>query len=212
MFNKKKKFLILFVFFVSFTIVSESNKAFSSKKEVLILEDSVKLLKEKKFTKAISSLKKLSNDNNIKAQFILSQILYSGKITTQDFEESYYWSNIAKLGGYKKSDKICKLLNDVLDEKTKMLIYDRVKKFLEKKALEYNKLAIVQSAKWYLTLSEEIDYENAYKWYNVAVAIGIKTAIKKRDEIIEELSSEQIINAQKSSAEVFKILIKKEDK
>lgn len=212
MFNKKKKFLILFVFFVSFTIVSGSNKAFSSKKEVLILEDSVKLLKEKKFTKAISSLKKLSNDNNIKAQFILSQILYSGKITTQDFEESYYWSNIAKLGGYKKSDKICKLLNDVLDEKTKMLIYDRVKKFLEKKALEYNKLAIVQSAKWYLTLSEEIDYENAYKWYNVAVAIGIKTAIKKRDEIIEELSSEQIINAQKSSAEVFKILIKKEDK
>ena len=212
MFNKKKKFLILFVFFVSFTIVSGSNKAFSSKKEVLILEDSVKLLKEKKFTKAISSLKKLSNDNNIKAQFILSQILYSGKITTQDFEESYYWSNIAKLGGYKKSDKICKLLNDVLDEKTKMLIYDRVKNFLEKKALEYNKLAIVQSAKWYLTLSEEIDYENAYKWYNVAVAIGIKTAIKKRDEIIEELSSEQIINAQKSSAEVFKILIKKEDK
>ena len=212
MFNKKKKFLILFVFFVSFTIVSESNKAFSSKKEVLILEDSVKLLKEKKFTKAISSLKKLSNDNNIKAQFILSQILYSGKITTQDFEESYYWSNIAKLGGYKKSDKICKLLNDVLDEKTKMLIYDRVKKFLEKKALEYNKLAIVQSAKWYLTLSEETDYENAYKWYNVAVAIGIKTAIKKRDEIIEELSSEQIINAQKSSAEVFKKLIKKEDK
>ncbi len=212
MFNKKKNFLILFVFFVSFTIVSESNKAFSSKKEVLILEDSVKLLKEKKFTKAISSLKKLSNDNNIKAQFILSQILYSGKITTQDFEESYYWSNIAKLGGYKKSDKICKLLNDVLDEKTKMLIYDRVKKFLEKKALEYNKLAIVQSAKWYLTLSEETDYENAYKWYNVAVAIGIKTAIKKRDEIIEELSSEQIINAQKSSAEVFKKLIKKEDK
>ena len=212
MFNKKKKFLILFVFFVSFTIVSGSNKAFSSKKEVLILEDSVKLLKEKKFTKAISSLKKLSNDNNIKAQFILSQILYSGKITTQDFEESYYWSNIAKLGGYKKSDKICNLLNDVLDEKTKMLIYDRVKKFLEKKALEYNKLAIVQSAKWYLTLSEEIDYENAYKWYNIAVAVGIKTAIKKRDEIIEELSSEQIINAQKSSAEVFKILIKKEDK
>ena len=212
MFNKKKKFLILFVFFVSFTIVSESNKAFSSKKEVLILEDSVKLLKEKTFTKAISSLKKLSNDNNIKAQFILSQILYSGKITTQDFEESYYWSNIAKLGGYKKSDKICNLLNDVLDEKTKMLIYDRVKKFLEKKALEYNKLAIIQSAKWYLTLSEEIDYENAYKWYNIAVAIGIKTAIKKRDEIIEELSSEQIINAQKSSAEIFKILIKKEDK
>ena len=212
MFNKKKKFLILFVFFVSFTIVSESNKAFSSKKEVLNLEDSVKLLKEKKFTKAISSLKKLSNDNNIKAQFILSQILYSGKITTQDFEESYYWSNIAKLGGYKKSDKICNLLNDVLDEKTKMLIYDRVKKFLEKKALEYNKLAIVQSAKWYLTLSEEIDYENAYKWYNIAVAIGIKTAIKKRDEIIEELSSEQIINAQKSSAEIFKKLIKKEDK
>ena len=212
MFNRKKKILILFFLFISFAFVGGNNKVFSSNKENINLKDSIKLLKEKKFKKAISSLKKVSNDNNIKAQFIISQILYSGNITTQDFEESYYWSNIAKLGGHKKSDKICNLLDDILDEKQKTLIYDRVKNFVEKKAMESDKLAIVQSAKWYLTLSEEIDYENAYKWYNLAVAVGIKSAIKKRDEIIEELSSEQIIKAQKSSAEVFKKLIKKEDK
>ena len=209
MFNKKKINLILLVLFISYAFLAENSKVYSSNKENIKLEDSIKLLKEKKFEKAISSLKKLSNNNNLKAQFIISQILYSGNITTQDFEESYYWSNIAKLGGYKKSDKICKLLGNILDEKKKTLIYDRVKKFVEKKAMEFDKLGIVQSAKWYLTLSEEIDYENAYKWYNLAVAVGIKLAIKRRDEIIEELSSEQIINAQKSSAKVFKKLIKK---
>ena len=79
---------------------------------------------------------------------------------------------------------------------------------MKKLALNNNKLAILQIAKWHLTLSEEIDYINAYKWYNIAVAIGIKSAEKKRDEMIEELNSEEIIEAQKMSSEIFKKLEK----
>ena len=69
--------------------------------------------------------------------------------------------------------------------------------------MEKNKLAILQVAKWHLTLAEEVDYSNAYKWYNVAVAIGIKTAIKKRNEMIEELNSEEILKAQQLSNQIF---------
>jgi len=205
----KNKLIVFFVFFISFTFICEINSVFSSDKEILKFKDSIKLLKEKKFPEAISSLKTISDDNNVKAQHMLSQILYSGNITTQDFEKSYYWANIAKLGGYKKSEKIVELLNDLLDENQKITINKSIKTFLEKKAMEYNKLAIIQIAKWYLTLSEEIDYQNSYKWYNVAVAIGIKTAVNKRDEIINELSPEQIIDAQKSSGEIFEKLTKK---
>ncbi len=205
----KKKLIVFFVLFISFSFICETNRVFSSDKEILKLQDSIKLLKEKKFPEAISSLKTISDDNNVKAQHMLSQILYSGNITTQDFEKSYYWANIAKLGGYKKSEKIVELLNDLLDENQKITINKSIKTFLEKKAMEYNKLAIIQIAKWYLTLSEEIDYQNSYKWYNVAVAIGIKTAVNKRDEIINELSPEQIIDAQKSSGEIFQKLTKK---
>ena len=70
--------------------------------------------------------------------------------------------------------------------------------------MKKNKLAIIQIAKWYTELSEEIDYINAYKWYNVAVASGIKSAAKKRDKIINELSTEEIIDAQNQSSNIFK--------
>ena len=29
------------------------------------------------------------------------------------------------------------------------------------------------------SFAEQVDYSNAYKWYNIAVAVGIKTASKK---------------------------------
>ena len=204
MFKRKKHFLIIFFFLITLTSISTlSNKVFSDKHSVLKIEDIVKLFKEKNFEKGLSSLKLLCNQNNTKAQYLYSQIFYSGKIIPQDFEKAYFWSNIAKLGGFKKSKTITSLLDETLQEDQKTKINDKIKNFLEKLAMNKNKLAILQIAKWHLNLSEEIDYTNAYKWYNIAVATGIKTAIKKRDEMLSELSAEQIIEAQKLSNEIF---------
>ena len=182
---------------------SLSNKVLSDKHSVLKIENIVKLFKTKDFKKALSSLNTLCNQNNIKAQYLYSQIFYSGKIIPQDFKKAYFWSNISNLGGFKKSKTISTLLENTLEKDQKTKINNEIKEFLEKQAMNKNKLAILQIASWYLKLSEEIDYTNAYKWYNVAVAIGIKTAIKKRDEMLSELSAEQIIDAQKLSNEIF---------
>ena len=46
--------------------------------------------------------KNLSQKNKPKAQLLYAKILYSGEITTQDFEMSYFWANTSKLGGVKK--------------------------------------------------------------------------------------------------------------
>ena len=92
---------------------------------------------------------------------------------------------------------------DLEKKKHAIEIHEKIKVFLEKLAMKKNKLAILQIAKWYLTLTEEVDYSNAYKWYNVAVAIGIKSASIKRDEMIEELDSEEILKAQQLSNEIF---------
>ena len=180
-----------------------SFKALSSNKNLNVKEVH-SLLKQKKFEEAISSLEILSNKNMVNAQFLLSQILYSGNIIPQNFEQAYFWSTISDLGGYKKSKNIIKLLDNYLDEKEKIEINEKIRKFLEKHAMKKNKLAIIQIAKWYTELSEEIDYINAYKWYNVAVASGIKSAAKKRDKIINELSTEEIIDAQNQSSNIFK--------
>ena len=160
-------------------------------------------LRNKQFSKAINELKNLSEKNKSNAQLLYAKILYSGEITTQDFEMSYFWANTSKLGGLKKSSNILDKLNNLIDDENKIKINDKIKIFLEKLALSGNKLAIVQIAKWNLELSPEPNFENAYKWYNIAVALGIKSAKIKRDEMIENIENQRLFEIQKESIKIF---------
>jgi len=160
-------------------------------------------LRNKQFTEAINKLKDLSEKNKPEAQLLYAKILYSGEITTQDFEMSYFWANTSKLGGLKKSLNIISKLNDLIDEENKLRINEKIKIFLNKSALAGDKLAIVQIAKWNLELSPEPNFENAYKWYNIAVALGIKTAKIKRDEMIENIEKQRLFEIQKESIKIF---------
>ena len=167
------------------------------------LENVYQHLRNKQFTEAINKLKDLSEKNKPKAQLLYAKILYSGEITTQDFEISYFWANMSKLGGLKKSLNIISKLNDLIDEENKLKINEKIKIFLNKSALAGDKLAIVQIAKWNLELSPEPNFENAYKWYNIAVALGIKTAKIKRDEMIENIEKQRLFEIQKESIKIF---------
>ncbi len=160
-------------------------------------------LRNKKFFEAIDELKNLSKRNIPKAQLLYSKILYSGDIITQDFEMSYFWANTSKLGGLKKSSDILDKLDNLIDDENKFKINEKIKLFLEKLALSGNKLAIIQIAKWNLELSTEPNFENAYKWYNIAVALGIKSAKIKRDEMIKNIESQRLFEIQKESINVF---------
>ena len=167
------------------------------------LENVYKHLRNKQFSEAINELKNLSEKNKPEAQLLYSKILYSGEITTQDFEMSYFWANTSKLGGLKKSSNIINKLNDLIDEENKLKINENIKIFLNKSALAGDKLAIVQIAKWNLELSPEPNFENAYKWYNIAVALGIKTAKIKRDEMIGNIEKQRLFEIQKESIKIF---------
>ena len=160
-------------------------------------------LRNKQFTEAINKLRDLSEKNKPEAQLLYAKILYSGEITTQDFEMSYFWSNTSNLGGLKNSSNILSKLNDLIDEENKLKINEKIKVFLNKSALAGDKLAIVQIAKWNLQLSPEPNFENAYKWYNIAVALGIKTAKIKRDEMIENIEKQRLFEIQKESIKIF---------
>ena len=160
-------------------------------------------LRNKQFSEAINELQDLSKKNKPKAQLLFSKILYSGEITTQDFEMSYFWAITSKLGGLKKSSDILSKLNNLIDDENRFKVNEKVKIFLEKLALSGNKLAIVQIAKWNLELSPEPNFENAYKWYNIAVAMGIKSAKIKRDEMIKNIENQRLFEIQKESIKIF---------
>ena len=191
-------FIFLYIFCFSFSdqiIAEEKNKN---------LENVYKLLQEKNFQDGLKELQILCEDNNIQAQLLFSKILFSGDLTPQDFENSYFWSSSALLGGLKKSEIIIEKLNNYLTEDKIIKIKENLRVFLEKKALNRDKRAIIQIAKFYEMFLEPADFVNAYTWYSVAVAQGIKTAKTKRDELINELNEKDLLEAQTLSIKLFK--------
>ena len=162
------------------------------------------LLQEKKFEEGIKTLQILSEENNINAQLLYSKILFSGDLTPQDFENSYFWGFSALLGGLKKSSNILEKLSEYLTEEQISEITTKLREFLEKRAFAKDKKAIIQIAKIYEKFTEPPDLVNAYTWYNIAVAQGIKTAKPKRDEVLNSLNEKELLDAQSLSIKLFK--------
>ena len=193
---------IIFFIVLSIYLVINSNVLYASGHNNN-LKDVYEHLRNKEFTEALNELKNLSQKNKPKAQLLYAKILYSGEITTQDFEMSYFWANTSKLGGVKKSSSLIDKLNNLIDNENKFKINENIRKFLEELALSGNKLAVVQIAKWNLELSPEPNFENAYKWYNIATALGIKSAKIKRDEMLENIENQSLFEIQKESINIF---------
>ena len=186
--------LILCIFFSNKVLASNNNND---------LEIVYKLLQEKNFKDGLQELKLLSQSNNIKAQLLFAKVLFSGDLTPQNFEQSYFWASSALLGGLNKSNVILEKLSKYLDQNQVKEIKENLRIFFEKKVYEKDKRALIQIAKLYETYLETPDFVNAYTWYNIAVAQGIKSAKNKRDEIINELDEKELLEAQKLSIKLF---------
>ena len=109
-----------------------------------------------------------------------------------------------RLGGLKSSQNIVEKLNNYLTEKQTDDVKNRLKLFFEKRALIRDKRAIIQIAKFYESYLDPPDIINAYTWYNIAVAVGIKTAKIKRNEFLNKLNEEDLLKAQTLSIKLFK--------
>ena len=199
---KSKIFILTFITFFILTFINP-NKAFSNNEKIDI-KHIHQLLKDKKFTETIKKLEELSLENNIKAQLLYSKILFSGDIIPQNFEKSYKWATTSSLGGLKDSSQILKKIKSYLTQEQLIPINKSIEKFLEKRAFINDKRAIIQIAKFYEKKSNPPEMINAYSWYSIAVAKGIKSAKKKRDSILKDLNEKDLTEAQKLSSKLFK--------
>ena len=194
--KKLLKILIVYLLFVPSYLSANETKP--------NLQNIYTLLQEKKFEEGIKTLQILSEENDINAQLLYSKILFSGDLTPQDFENSYFWGFSALLGGLKKSSNILEKLSEYLTEEKINEITTKLTEFLEKRAFAKDKKAIIQIAKIYENYTEPPDLVNAYTWYNIAVAQGIKTAKPKRDEVLNSLNEQDLLDAQSLSIKLFK--------
>ncbi len=92
--KKLLKIFIVCLLFPSFSLANDKKHN---------LQNIYTLLQEKNFEEGIKNLQTLSEQNDINAQLLYSKILFSGDLTPQDFENSYFWGFSALLGGLKKS-------------------------------------------------------------------------------------------------------------
>ena len=190
-----KIFILCFLFIPSYSLASGKEQR---------LQNIYKLLQEKKYEEGIKNLELLSEENDINAQLLYSKILFSGDLTPQDFENSYFWGFSALLGGLKNSSNILEKLEEYLADEQISEITLKLKDFLEQKAFAKDKRAIIQIAKLYENFTDPPDLINAYTWYNIAVAQGIKTAKPKRDEVLDKLNEKDLLDAQSLSIKLFK--------
>ena len=186
---KKNKIIYIFTFLIF--LFPQYSTANNEDTEIQKLCN--ELLKDKKFTESIDTLDELSQNNNIQAQLLYSKILFAGNIIPQDFNQSYLWANMAFLGGIKKSSQLIEMLNNYLTEKQIEEIKENIKIFLEKRAFINDKRAIIQIAKFYEKNMDPPDILNSYSWYSVAVAKGIKSAAKKRDELLDKIDQKNLL-------------------
>ena len=185
----------LFIFSSNIALAKNSN---------LNIEHVYELLQGKKFKEAVEQLDILSSKNDIKAQLLYSKILFSGDIIPQNFEKSYFWASSSFLGGIKNATKIIDKLDNYLTEKQIESIKKKLKLFFEERVFNKDKKAIIQIAKFYESYIIPPEMINAYTWYNIAVANGIKTAKNKRNETLSELNQKDLLEAQTLSIKLFK--------
>ena len=193
--KKLLEIIVLILFVSSYSLANEKKQN---------LQNIYTLLQEKNFEEGIKNLQILSKQNDIEAQLLYSKILFSGDLTPQDFENSYFWGFSALLGGLKKASNILEKLSEYLTEEQISDITKKLIDFLEKRAYEKDKRAMIQIAKIYENYIEPPDLINAYTWYNIAVAQGIKSAKSKRDEVLNSINEKDLLDAQSLSIKLFK--------
>ena len=176
----------------SFSEVTDSDRLFKTATD---------FVKEKKYSEAVSIFEQLASNNEHDAQYNLAFLISTGKGITKNYEEALFWSFLSMLGNIEKGEDLSEELSDLVPEKVLKNVREQVLKHLISRFEKKDVDVLMQLGDYYLRISEEEDFENAYLWFNVASAVGIDNASDKRDKVEKELEPDTIIKSQIVSRE-----------
>ncbi len=186
-------FCSLFIIFLHTTAsaqVTESDRLFKTATD---------FVKEKKYSDAVSIFQELAKNDEHDAQYNLAFLISAGKGITKNYSEALFWAFLARLGKIEKAEDLTEDLVDIVPEK---VLKDVRKKVLENLLIRFDnkdRAVLTELGDFYLLVSEEEDFENAYIWYNVASALGVENSSDIRDKVEKELEPDTIIKMQEAS-------------
>lgn len=196
----------------SFAMVMAANLANASGHKATVSTDSdfakaVQAVKDKNYQLALNLFELEAQKTEFEAMYNLALLLKAGKGRPQNYVNALYWAYLAHLGGIELAEDIIDDLTDILDETQRKPILARVEGQLLERINKGDFDAIPQYADYFISLLEEPNYEKAYQWYAIAVALNLPDMLALRDDMESELETEKIPELQEISATLFNRLM-----
>ena len=166
----------------------------------------VEAVRDKKYTIAVEHFEILAKQSQHDAQYNLALLLKQGLGIPQNYPEALKWTWLAHLGGVKKAQGLADMLLDLVPEKRQDKTRDQVSDILTERIESGDLNALTQFARFHLDVLVEPDYETAYSWYSVASALKMPGGIRGREDVIEEVDPEKLVDMQDKATEIFKNL------
>ena len=166
----------------------------------------VEAVRDKKYTIAVEHFEILAKQSQYDAQYNLALLMKQGLGIPQNYPEALKWTWLAHLGGVKKAQGLADMLLDLVPEKRQDKIRDQVSDNLTSRIESGDLTALTQFARFHLDVLVEPDYETAYSWYSVAAALKMPGGIRGREDVIDEIDSEKLVELQDEATEIFKNL------
>ena len=167
----------------------------------------VQAVKDKNFQLAVNLFETAASRSEYEAQYNLAYLLRHGKGRPQNYEDALYWVMLAQLGGIELAEKLAEEIEDRLTEKQLESVLEKVEVHLEDRIETGEFEAIPQLAYYYHALLPEADFEKAYLWYALAVALNLQEVIELRKEMEDKIESEQIAVLQTQTTDIFNRLL-----
>ena len=167
----------------------------------------VQAVKDKNYQLALNLFELEAKKTEFEAMYNLALLLKAGKGRPQNYVNALYWAYLAQLGGIALAEDLIDDLTDILDEKQREPILARVEAQLVARINQGDFDAIPQYADYFISLLEEPNYEKAYQWYAIAVALNLPDMMALRDDMESELETEKIPELQEISATLFNRLM-----
>ncbi len=173
--------------------------------------DAVQAVKNRQFQYAVQLFTKLSEvpqyDGQHEAQFNLAVLLKQGKGRPQNYAEAMYWARRAELGGIEKAKFLADDINDFITEDQYDEICERIKTALLREIDNGAISVLPQLASFHITLLKDHDYEQAYVWFSLAVALDLPELEERRSDMENELDIEQVAELQEETGRLFDALL-----
>lgn len=166
----------------------------------------VEAVRDKRYTVAVEHFTKLAEQSQYDAQYNLALLMKQGLGIPQNYPEALKWTWLAHLGGVKKAQGLADMLLDLVPEKRQDKTRDDVAEILTARIESGDLTALTQFARFHLDVLVEPDYETAYSWYSVAAALKMRGGIRGRENVIDEIDPEKLVELQDEASEIFQNL------